>query len=463
MSKSATQILLKYVRKPWFTFGLASIGILCCLSGLLLLAAHFSKQAILHVQRGEYSTAIAYTEKSRPIVTTFNTLTFSAIPDLIVWQAALELPVQTAELTDSAVLVMQSSLSGTDSASVESVLPSLAKIKNSLLLIQKNLPNTFLIQDEVPPDYQKLLQESSKSIGDIETILTSLSQGKQTWVVLLQNSEEIRATGGFPGSYVLLNFDTGMLREIIVEDIYDADGQFLGYVAAPPGIREYTSGDKGLRLPDANWWPDFPESAQTMMQFFALGDKNNIAGLVAINLDAAKAVLEVTGPLLLPDYDVEVTKDNIGEVLRTERSEFFPGSIQKKHLLQLTLTQLKQKMSELDSSQKQALASALKNQLEQKEVQLFSTNPEIQDIFSELAVAGELAVKAATNEQLIQDCLCTPIELAIVESNVGINKVNRYVTRKHQLNFTDQQLTIETTFSNNAAPPSATELSALVA
>jgi hypothetical protein len=462
MSNTPRKGWLKHMRHPIVTLSITGLGFLLCCTGLLLLASYNTTQAFAYLQKEDFATSQKYAQKSSAIVSSFAFVTAGLIPDLVVWQEALKLPTETAALVEASITIAEQSFQSDTHTSIEEVLPSIKNMADSLKIIEEHLPQTLLIKKQIPENVTSKLPQLRTGLLEAETVINSLSQGKQTWVVILQNSDELRATGVFPGSYVLLNFDNGALVEIVVEDIYDADGQFKGYVEAPSGIKEYTSGSNGLRLPDANWWPDFPTSAQTMLQFFALGDKNNIAGVVAVNLNTAKSILSVTGPLWLPDYKIEVNQENIGEVLRAERSEFFPGSSQKKHLLTLTLIQLKQKISQLTGQQQSQLFSEIRRKFLEKDIQLYSTQPTIQDIFTNYQVAGEISEEVFVNDPSVKECDCKPIVLSLVESNVGINKVNKYVSRSTELSFTPLTLNITTTFTNNSSPLSSTELSELV-
>ena len=67
---------------------------------------------------------------------------------------------------------------------------------------------------------------------------------------------ELRPTGGFIGSYAIMTFDKGRLAEIVVNDVYTADGQLKGHVDPPEPIRKYL-GEGGWFLRDSNWDPDF--------------------------------------------------------------------------------------------------------------------------------------------------------------------------------------------------------------
>ena len=62
---------------------------------------------------------------------------------------------------------------------------------------------------------------------------------KKSYLFLLQNNMELRATGGFIGSYALAIFENGRLLDFQVEDVYTADGQLKGHVEPPEPIKKY--------------------------------------------------------------------------------------------------------------------------------------------------------------------------------------------------------------------------------
>jgi hypothetical protein len=61
-----------------------------------------------------------------------------------------------------------------------------------------------------------------------------------------------------------------------------------------PGLNEYLSAGKGLRLPDANWWPNFANSAEQILYFFENNKATNYQGVIAINLRVVEELLELT-------------------------------------------------------------------------------------------------------------------------------------------------------------------------
>jgi hypothetical protein len=284
-----------------------------------------------------------------------------------------------------------------------------------------------------------------------------LSTGQKTLIIVWQNSQELRATGGFMGSYAKLDLTEGLITNLEIQDIYQPDGQFKGYVPAPPGVTEYLSSGHGLRLPDANWWPDFPQSAQTVLSYFAFGKEQHVAGLVAVNLEVAEDLLRVLGPVELPDYEVKVTADNLATVARADRSQFFPGSQQKAHFLSLLFNQLKFRIAQLTPAQAIELAQLWTRRAAAKDVQLYSPDAATQALAVKYGLAGQTSLKPSIFGQATSDTatsIIDPLYLELVESNVGINKANAGVTRDVTAQILASQLQLQITYTNHN-PPSA--------
>lgn len=116
----------------------------------------------------------------------------------------------------------------------------------------------------MPEGYQPLVLKAKEMLSFLELTLKPflggkiLSQERQTILVLLQNNMELRPTGGFIGSYALLNFFQGKLVDFEVYDVYEADGQLRGHAEPPADLKQYL-GEDGWYLRDANWSPLFPK------------------------------------------------------------------------------------------------------------------------------------------------------------------------------------------------------------
>ncbi len=300
---------------------------------------------------------------------------------------------------------------------------------------------------------------------DLAQLINYWLTDEHTLIVLLQNSQELRATGGFMGSYARIEFSGQALPTFEIGDIYEPDGQFQGLIPAPAGVDEYLSSGKGLRLPDANWQPDFPSSAQTILQYFAFGRKHGVDGAVAINLSVMQSVLEVIGPIEVPDHQVTVTADNLADVARADRTQFFPGSQQKAHFLTALAKQVQFKLSSLNRQQWSQIAQAIWQALQHKEIQAYMVDGEQQAALDRLGWTGRQTSLLATTPTAPSaaknlDPATQPLYFMSVESNVGINKANRAINRQILLDLYPTELLVKLTITNQnqlTAPLTPTE------
>lgn len=337
----------------------------------------------------------------------------------------------------------------TETIDLTNLLTRIASLEQDVHTLAIHLPNCTVCSKAVPQLKQIEMNQLLESAKLITQIAEYHATGTHRYLVLFQNSDELRATGGFTGSYTVVTISDGVLEPIRIMDIYDADGQFTGFIPAPHGVDEYLSSSRGLRLPDANWDPHFPTSAKQMLQFFALGETKDIEGVIAITDNYFEDLLTLVGPVWLPDYQLEVTSDNLTEVLRSDRNDFFAGSIQKKHLLEQFQNQLLITMDTATLNPKEILAVTATH-MAQKNILGYSSNPDMEALFATLGIDGRLQTDS------------TKDILAFVESNVGINKANKGVSRALSLRTEGMQLIAEYYLENSNTSPSATNLDTLL-
>lgn len=423
------------------TFRLFLITFTIGVSFCLLLTLIFTTQAIKKLKNFEVAAAADQADKALFIVKPLSTITFHLIPDIELWREALTLMAENEQtvtsLQDIPATLFLSSADAQEATSSQTAKTALSKLAHASDRLQKM--SRYCQQRIVLPTEEMCttINEADQLAIDAVAVGRWLVEEDPTLIVLFQNSEELRATGGFMGSYAKVSFIDGQISDLKIEDIYQPDGQFTGYVEAPAGVKEYLSSGQGLRLPDANWHPDFPTSAQTILNYFALGKEQSIDGVIAINSDLVEKLLTVTGDIYLPDYSVTVTSANFTTLARADRGQFFPGSQQKTNFLSHFLNVLKVKLVTLQPAQQQQLLSLLRQSLVDKTIQLYSGREDIQKIWTQYGVSGALQ---SPNQR-------SPV-IYLVESNVGINKANRDLTRTVDLDVNSPQVTVSINFHN---------------
>lgn len=271
-----------------------------------------------------------------------------------------------------------------------------------------------------------------------------------TFIILLQNDTEMRANGGFFGSYAVATMDRAV-PSIHFQDIYVPDGQLGdGHVEAPKPIDE-AFGKGEFLLRDSDWDPDFVNSAKTIRWFFEKGGEINPDLMVTISLSTIKKIMHIVGPITVPDYDMELSEDNLYNLMQAKvETDFFPGSTQKKDILSGIGHAMVQKLEYLPALKKLEIAKILWQEAKHKNILVNSLNLDLQGKLEANKFAGAINYpKCKTSDE---SCL-VDVFMAI-ESNLGANKANAYTKTKTIHKISDRGGTlnheIEIQYRNNS-------------
>jgi len=339
------------------------------------------------------------------------------------------------------------------------------KIKNNLnnlkddmglLLARLNgdynwLPNkTKTLLNEKTSQLTKLNTEINL-MGKMVDVLPEMlgADGKRReYMVLFQNESELRATGGFIGSYGMVSFQNGKLLNFEVKDVYDADGQLKGHVEPPAEIKNYL-GEANWFMRDANWNPDFATSAGDIQWFLDKEINKKVDGIFGINLATAKSIVAVVGEISVPNFKEKINKDNLYEQAEYySETKFFPGSNQKASFLGSLGKQLMEEIKGLDSKKQLLLVQSIIDLLENNEIQLMFNNSTAQTIVKNLGWDGGIFNGKCAKENCMTDYLY------IVESNLGVNKANYFLYRNIEqlveINKQNVARTVKINYENTA-------------
>ncbi|MBI3887467.1 DUF4012 domain-containing protein, partial [Candidatus Microgenomates bacterium] len=216
---------------------------------------------------------------------------------------------------------------------IEVIHKELGPINEDLALIEAqaknlNIKHKYIL--EIPSIRQMLTK-----VDEVLVVLPEIfpKTGKRTYLLVFQNSAELRPSGGFIGSYGLLNIDNGKLSSWEIQDVYTADGQLKGYVPPPDELLHFFN-QQSWYLRDSNWSPDFPLTAKRIIWFFEKETGQQVDGVIAVNLGAAQKIIKAIGPLNLTDLNQTVSgEDFFQKAEYSSEINFFAGSTQKKDFL----------------------------------------------------------------------------------------------------------------------------------
>lgn len=415
-------------------FGCGLVGLLLFLS-LAIFSLIYTVKIVPFLKVANFSTATQYLTQAQLFPNLASALTFRQSPTIESWRLGLELIKQLQPAQAQLAYLSRHFLDPQASdANLRSATITLAALLEQSTQLQTALNRSWWLRRAHATTTVKTINEWG---SDLLFLGQFLSEGEKQIIVLLQNTEEIRASGGFMGSYAKISLRNGKVAGLTIQDIYEPDGQFSGFVEAPAGAQEYLSGGRGLRLPDSNWQADFPSAAQTIATYFALSQEQQLDVLATVNVDLVQKMLRVVGDVYLPDYGLTASADNLTDLAHADRNAFFAGSKQKVNFLSSLLTHLKIKLSNLAPPQIQSLLQILAVSLPKKEVQFFAWNVQLEQLFVNRGVAGELNQPASADFYFYQ-----------VESNVGINKANKNISRTVKLDLSEHRSIVTTTFHN---------------
>lgn len=193
----------------------------------------------------------------------------------------------------------------------------LAKLNDNLSKINPEyLPAEY--QGKFSSAYQKSL-EVEKNLTELNGILGHLKEflggnKDKRYLLVFQNNTEMRASGGFIGSFALIDFHDGKIKNIEAPGggTYDTEAGLYERVAAPEPLQLL---NPLWHFWDANWWPDWPTSARKLMWFYERSDGPTVDGVISLTPSVIEDVLAVIGPVdMRPDYDVVIDSQNFWEI-----------------------------------------------------------------------------------------------------------------------------------------------------
>lgn len=271
---------------------------------------------------------------------------------------------------------------------------------------------------------------------------------EKNYLVLLQNNMELRPTGGFIGSFAIVGFKRGAMTKFEIYDVYSADGQLKGYVEPPWQLKKYLD-QPAWYLRDSNWDPDFVVSSKKAEWFLDKSMNIQVDGVIGIDLYFVQDLVDVFGSVYVSDFDKAIDAKNFYEVVQYEaEKDFFPGSRQKQNFL---LALSKSLLSNFKSATKFQLLGLLTNtyrNLNERHVQLFLHEAQIQEKIDNLGWSGVVEFPFCSSENCFSD------GVSLVEANLGVNKANYFIDREARMKvkITDKSIyhRLEIVFVNNA-------------
>lgn len=315
---------------------------------------------------------------------------------------------------------------------IESRIENIDKVTKSLHDELSQIENSKLNLGNLGDLFSKSYLENAPSFYEIQDLLASLiallnHPNDLNILIMFQNSSEMRPAGGFLGSFAEVTLNKGSLTKIDVRDIYDFDGQ-LDLKFIPPKPLQLITTTWGAR--DANWFFDFPTSAEKV-RFFLENSKINkeknkkFEAVIAINDEVLKNILNLTGPIDVPGYGSKINSENFLSIIQEEvEAGKDKRAGHPKRILSVISPILLDKIRNFNDAQKKKILGIVEGHLNNKDIMVYFNDPVIENFTKNHLWAGDV---------FSSDVSKNGDYLAVVNSNIAGQKSDKFIEQEIDL------------------------------
>lgn len=230
-------------------------------------------------------------------------------------------------------------------------------------------------------------------------VVPQMLTGQHRYLLIFQNNAEIRATGGLPGAYAVLEVNNGKIT--LGPQGAGASMGDLSYEATPISDDETELFDTKLvkDFRDINFTPDFPRAAQIGTAILEREKNIDVDGVLTLDPVTLSYVLQGLGPITLDDQST-LTSSNAVDVLLNgvyvnyadqpaAQDAFFASATQK--ILDRVLS---------GAGDPTALLKALTRATNERRVAVWDSSAEVQQLLAGTDLAHELPTGKAADSTI---------------------------------------------------------------
>jgi hypothetical protein len=241
--------------------------------------------------------------------------------------------------------------------------------------------------------------------------------GPVRYFVAPQNLAEARGTGGLIGNYSILTIDRGRFSFGDFSSVSVLPN--LPASEAPAATPLYDAFGGGGFWLNLNMTPDAPSAASMIESLYQRVEGTRLDGTVFVDLQALAAMLEVTGPVHIKEFDATISAENVVQFVATAKYLDLPWEVTgvRRETLgpRLVAEAVLGRFFSLANGQGaiRTLVSAAAN----GHILLHSAHKEVQAAFREAGVAGGFVPPAGSDL------------FGVITDNAAANKVDYYMQR----------------------------------
>lgn len=265
----------------------------------------------------------------------------------------------------------------------------------------KTLLESIKLSD-LPPEHRAEFEKAVLALPTIEAglkqvflvndaFLTMLGDEQwQRYLVIFLNNNELRATGGFMGSFAIVDIDRGSIKKITIPGggTYDIQGQLTEKVISPEPLHLI---NPRWEFQDSNWWSDYPTSAKKTEWFYQKAGGPSVDGVISITSTFMERLLTIFGPVEMPEYGRIITAENFTlETQKIVELEYDRTINKPKQFIGDLAPIILEKIFSSNSEQLKQLFETLKLSLNERHVLVYFNNPQLENLANDFGWGGEL-------------------------------------------------------------------------
>lgn len=199
------------------------------------------------------------------------------------------------------------------SSSLTLSAPHLRRAREELSGVEASLiPETYRERFVAARELLPTIEQSTIEFIGLASQLTDVlgGAGERRYAVLFQNNNELRPAGGFIGSLALVTVHNGRVSKIEIPGggSYDWQGYLTKQILSPKPLSLI---NPHWQMQDANWYPDWPTSAEKVAWFLENSGQSSVDGVIAVQATVLQKLLAILGPVEFPEYKDTLTADNV--------------------------------------------------------------------------------------------------------------------------------------------------------
>ncbi len=277
-------------------------------------------------------------------------------------------------------------------------------------------------RDDISRQLRRAAKEARNAAAAARLAPVIFGEGAtRTYLLIVQNNAELRATGGLIGNWALLTVADGKVSVGEMHDPSEFNAALGNATAAqldvPAGFLERFPFRPQFAMQDANVSEDFPTAARILTSLAPDVGLPELDGVLAVDPVGLAALLELTGPVRVAGWPEDVTASNVVDITLRDQYAKFENDPRRNTFLGDVAREVVDTATSTNLGSPAKIAKVLGGAAHEGHVQLAFARPKEQRLAEQLEVAGELAPVRSDS-------------LAVNTQNAAANKIDYYLDRR---------------------------------